>query len=389
MMAAVAGLLLLAAAPGDAEPSQATLTVPLPEALRLLAPTPGLEAPPAPVSAGVVGQRLQGRLGADGLEVAASFTVTVLDGARWSRLALLRLAPGVTLLDAGRVEGGMVSVRGQEVVLVTRTAGTFPVELKLGVRGVGAGVKTARLCRGADALEGVLKVEAEGELEVLDGGALVASAGGCWTVSWRSQARARVTATAARPPLEPQVSAASARLVSTMEGRARLTVRYALELDREQPLAVTLPEGWTLTRLTLDEVPQKVPSQRVLALTVGPARPGDRHGSVGLTLERDFGIFHLSGRLALELPAVSWPTKVVELSAHLPTVFEYHRAGGSLEPSEARSEAQPDEGAGEEEAPGRRLGFRQYLVAAVGPTVELQYSVDLNGRYFSLKGGAR
>lgn len=378
-------LLFLALAAG--EPAQATVTVPLPDALKLLGPAAKDEGATPPLSAGVVSQRLAGRVTADAMEVTASFTVTVLDGSRWSRLGLIKLTPGVTLLDATRVDGGLVTVHGQEVVLVSRTAGTSTVELKLSVRASGAGVKVARLCRGPDALDGLMKLEADGERDVLEYGPEVGSEAGCWTVSWRSQPRARAPAVVARPPLEPQVASVAARVVSTMEGKARLTLRYELELDREQPFSLTVPEGWALTRLSVGEVPQRVQAQRTLALTVAPARPGEQRGSVTLTMERDFGVFHLSGRLAFELPAVGWPTKLVDVSAHLPTVFEYHRVGGSLEPVEAAAGATETDGLDSGELPGRRLAFRQHLVTSVGPTLELKYSVDLDGRYFSLRGG--
>jgi len=377
-------LLCLALAAGDSSQSTLMVPLPLPEALKLLAPSPKGEAPP-PVSAAVVSQRLLSRVSPDAVEVTASLTVTVLDSARWSRLSLFRLSPGVTLVDAPRVEGGLVAVQGHEVVLVSRTVGTSSVELKLSVRSSGAPVKSAQLCHGADALDGFMKVEADGELDALEHGPLVASEAGCWTVRWRSRVRPRAALAVARPPLEPTVARASAQVVSTMEGKARLTVQYELELDRDQSLGLELPEGWSLARLSVNDVPQRAPTQPRLALTVGPSRAGERTGRVTVTLERDFGVFHLSGRLALELPRVSWPTKVVDMSAHLPAVFEYRRVGGSLEPVES-SEAAAADGLDAGETPGKRLSFRQYLVTSVGPTLELRYSVDLEHRYFSLRG---
>lgn len=362
-------LLLLAAEPAG------TVTLPLPPGLAVLGPA-AEAAPEPPLAAAVVGQRVSGRVGAGGLEVTAAFTVTVLESARWSRLALLELAPGVALLETPRVEGGLVAVQGKEVVLVTRTPGTSTVELRLAVPATGAGgARSARLCRGKDALEGPLRLEVEGEPE----GQALAPAAGCWTAT--AQGRAAPVAPP-RPPLEALVTGASARLVSTMEGKARLTVDYALQLDREQPLTLTLPEGWQLARLAVNEVPAPVPEARPLALTVRPAPGGDQKGRLTVTLERDFGVLHLSGRLAVALPGLSWPTRVVDLEASLPAVFEYRRVGGSLEPGPAMAEA-----AASSDTPGKRLGFRQFLVGAAGPTLELRYAVDLEHRYFSVRGG--
>jgi hypothetical protein len=81
------------------------------------------------------------------------------------------------------------------------------------------------------------------------------------------------------------------------------------------------------------------------------------------------------------LPGLAWPTAVVDLEASLPAVFQYHRVGGSLESGPATSEASAST-----DTPGKRLSFRQYLVGAAGPTLELKYSVDLEHRYFSVRG---
>lgn len=64
---------------------------------------------------------------------------------------------------------------------------------------------------------------------------------------------------------------------------------------------------------------------------------------------------------------------------HLPDVFEYRRLGGSLEPTDALEWSAPN-------MPGRALHYRQHLVASAGPTLELRYSVDLENRYFRVKG---
>jgi hypothetical protein len=91
-------------------------------------------------------------------------------------------------------------------------------------------------------------------------------------------------------------------------------------------------------------------------------------------------VFHLSGRLKLALPRVSWPVSTLQARAHFPTVFNYQREGGSMELVEAA-----EAGAGLETQtplPGKVLHFRQYLVAASAPTLELGYSVDISNSYF-------
>jgi hypothetical protein len=353
----------------------ATVTLPLPEARMLLS---NKDEPVAPISAAVTHQKLTGQVTGDSLEVTAEFRVTVLDGTRWSRLSLMKLGPQATLLDATSGEGMLVAVQQDQVLFVSKQPGTYALELKLSVRGEGAPVNVAHLGRGADARDGVLTVEAATG-QSLEHGAEVPSSGGVWTVRWKGSAKAQVAAVA-RPPMEPVISRARVQVVSTVEGRARMTVAYLLKLDREQTLGLELPADWTLTHLNVNATPRPVPQGREIALQVAPQTAGSREGVVELTLERDFGVFHLSGKMHVSLPGASWPTSVVEAGVHLPSVFEYRRLGGSLEPLDAV-------GSEQEALPGKALYFRQHLVASAGPTLELSYSVDLTNRYFRARGG--
>ncbi len=353
-----------------ATPSAGTVTLPIDEARTLLS-TPNEDA--APISAAVISQRLTGQVTGDSLEVTATFQVTVIEATRWSRLSLIKLDPHVTLVDATSGEGMLVTTHQNEVAFVSKVPGTYTLELHLSVRAEGSAVHVAQFTRGADAREGVMHVETAAPEQSLEQGAEVLSTGGAWIVRWKGRTQAAVAA--ARPPMEPIVSAAQVQVVSTVEGRARMTVEYRLGLDREQTLALRLPPDWTLTRVSTNGAPRAVPAGKEIALTVNPQTAGGREGVVELTLERDFGVFHLSGRLNLSLPGASWPTSLMNASVHLPNVFEYRRLGGSLEPSdEVRSTNQA--------LPGKALHFRQHLVASAGPTLELGYSVDLTNRYF-------
>lgn len=366
-------LLTLCLAAGEPA-TGATVTLPLEEAKALFA----TDDAPAPFSAAVVEQHLRGRLTDDELEVEATLTVAVLE-ARWSRLSLFLLGPGVSLVEANRPAGATVAVHRNEVVFVSNQPGVYGVTLRLAVRpGSGAGPKVATLRRGADARDGVLVMESDGLHELVGGSVEVASVEGAWTARWTGR-RAVEKAVVVRPPLEPTIAWARAQLVSTVEGRARLTLEYALSLDREQPLELRLPEGWTLTRSTLNGTARPVVPGSTLALVAAPSRPGERTGKLELVLERDFGVFHLSGTLPLSLPGASWPTGEIEASVHLPRVFEYRRLGGSLEPAESLNWTAPD-------MPGTALRFRQHLVASVGPSLELAYAVALEGQYFRVRG---
>ena len=357
--------LLLAAAPASA----GTVTLPLDEARSLLSTQ---AQPPAPISAAVVSQRLVGQVTGDALEVTAVFQITVLDGARWSQLCLMKLNPNVTLRSASDGEGMLVAVHKGEVVFISRQPGTYLAELKLSARSTG-NEHTARFSRGADAREGSIHVETAGPEQKIEQGSEVLSHAGEWIVSWKGRAQAPVAV--ARPPMEPVVTSAHVQVVTTVEGRARMTVEYRLGLDREQPLGLRLPPEWTLTRVICNGAPRAVPPGREVSIAVDPQSAGGHDGVVELTLERDFGVFHLSGKLNLSLPGASWPTSVVEASVHLPNVFEYRRLGGSLEPAETS-------GWTPQNMPGIALRYQQHLVASAGPTLELSYSVNLEKRYF-------
>lgn len=368
---------LLCALVLSAEPSTLTVTMPVDEFRNYFEPH---DAPSAPLGGAVTSQRLSGRVTGDGVEVTAQLVVSIVDASRWTKLSLFKLTPGVTFVDATQVDGALIAVNGGEVVLLSKTVGSWTLELKFSVRAPSGSLRVAKLVHGADTLDGVLKLEVDGELDELQHSAELVSENGAWTIRWKSLTARKVQAVAARPPMEPVITAANAQLVTTVEGRARLTVQYALELDREQSLSLRLPEAWALTRVSMNGSPQTVPEGREVAWKVSPARPGEKTATLDVTLERDFGVFHLSGRLGVTLPGASWPTARVETSVHLPSVFEYRRLGGSLEPSETLTWSAPS-------MPGKQLLYRQHLVAAAGPTLELAYSVDLTGRYFSLRGG--
>jgi hypothetical protein len=184
---------------------------------------------------------------------------------------------------------------------------------------------------------------------------------------------------AQRPPLEPTIARATATWVTTLEGTLELRVRYALQLDREQPIEIRLPEGQHLQRLALNGRPIAIePKGGLLKLAVAPVDVGAAESTLEVVTAQELGVFHLSGALRLSLPRASWPIGEVVARAHLPSVFEYRREGGSLE----QLPAEEGEAEAKTALPGRKLSFRQYRIAASAPTLELSYSVDIEKSYF-------
>ncbi|WP_338866642.1 hypothetical protein [Myxococcus stipitatus] len=390
----VVGLLLLAPkaladdAPQRKPARSGTATVPLEELIPLYA---GRETPaPAPPTDAVVTSTLKGRLSSDALQVEAGFQVEVLADERWTQVRLLQLDSDTFTTTLPTLDDAMVGVVDGYLCLLTRKAGRHVFDVGLTVRSQGAGPeRRAQLRFGPHASPVPLALEADTSVFTLTEslptsreGYTVYPSQGALRVGWRALSPvAREAKPQVRPPLEPRISEAVASWVSTLEGRATLRVRYDLSLDREQSLELSVPEGLSLERLTLNSIPVPVEGAEagVLKLKVAPPRLGETEGVLEVVLAQELGVFHLSGRLKLALPRVSWPVAELRARAHFPSVFNYRREGGSLEQLEAADVAAEPAG---ESLPGKVLHFRQYLVAASAPTLELGYSVDISSSYF-------
>jgi hypothetical protein len=363
-------------------------TIPLEQLLELHAQKPAAATPsPPPLDAAVTRAEVTGRVSQDALALDLGFEVEVLAEGRWTQVTLCELPPEVYLGQLPQLEDATVAAHGGRLLFVSRKAGRHAFGLKLTVRAAGKdALRRAALQLGpaVPPAQVSLQVDPErfallepvptsqGELQALFPDKGLVRAG------WRSivPEAAKAAAPVVRPPLEPRIPLATAVWVSTLEGKATLRVSYTLQLDREQPLELELPEGVRLERATLDDahLPAKV-DERSVRLRVSPSRPGETQAVLELVLAQDLGTFHLSGVLPLRLPRASWPIAEVRARTHLPHVFNYQRRGGSLE--ERVSDEAP-----ETALPGKVLHFRQFLVSASAPTLELRYSVDIARGYF-------
>lgn len=380
--------LLLGAAEASSTPA-GTATVPLEQLIPLYSQRDSTPPAPPPTEA-LVKSQLKGRLSADTLLVTGTFDVEVLAEQRWTQVRLFQLDADTYPTELPTLEGATVGVVDGYLCLVTRKAGRYAFDVGLEVRSPGTGpARRAQLRFGPHVSPVPMALEADTAVFTLmeplpvPGGesSFVYPVQGALRVGWRAAvAQAEQSPKQqVRPPLEPRITEATASWVSTLEGRATLRVSYALSLDREQPLELELPEGHRLERITLNSVPVPVETQDgALKLKVAPARLGETTGTLEVVLARELGVFHLSGRLKLALPRVSWPVAELRARAHFPAVFNYRREGGSLEQVETAASAESPEAA----LPGKELRFRQYLVAASAPTLELGYSVDISNSYF-------
>jgi hypothetical protein len=385
----VLGLLLTTSGASAPATPSGSVTIPLQELLPLYTQRQEAARPQPPAEALVVKSQLKGRLTSNALLVEAHFEVEVLASERWTQVRLLQLDADTYLTALPTLQDATVGAMDGQLTLVTREPGRYSFDVSLALRPSVAGTdRQVQLRFGPHVTPVPLQLEADASAFTLidsassDGdGSEVYPRQGVVKVGWRTAVAPKVARQVVRPPLEPSIPEAHASWVSTLEGKATVRVRYALRLDREQELELELPEGHRLERVLLDSVPL-VPSEKEgrLKLKVAPARFGETEASLEVVLARDLGVFHLSGRLKLALPRVSWPVSTLKARAHFPTVFNYQREGGSMELVEAG-----EAGAGLETQtplPGKVLHFRQYLVAASAPTLELGYSVDISNSYF-------
>ncbi|HEX8436977.1 hypothetical protein [Archangium sp.] len=382
--------LLLTASNGTSTPAMpsGSATIPLQELIPLYAKHQEPAPPAPPTDALVVKSQLKGRLTAEALLVEAHFEVEVLASGRWTQVRLLQLDADSYLTHVPTLEGATVGSLDGQLTLVTREPGRYAVDVTLALRPSGSGTeRQVQLRFGAHVSPVPLRLEADATaftlMEPLPTGGEdteVYPRQGVLRVGWRNAAAPKVARQVVRPPLEPSIPEARASWVSTLEGKATVRVRYSLRVDREQELDLELPEGHRLERVLLDAIPL-VPSEKEgrLRLKVAPTRFGETEATLEVVLARDLGVFHLSGRLKLALPRVSWPVATLQARAHFPAVFNYRREGGSMEQYEGTETAGLET---QTPLPGKVLQFRQYLVAASAPTLELGYSVDISQSYF-------
>jgi len=363
-------LVLLSTTSGS---SSAMVTMPLSEAMPLLQPAVVKVSRP-PVDAVLVHQALKGRPQQDGLGVEARFEVQVLADQTWVQLPLLPLGADTVVQQVDVGEGATVAARDGQLAFFSAKAGAYTVQVRLLVRARVEGlVRSAVFAAGTGVVP--LTLEADPGIFELEGSDELFAVKGQYAVRWK--ARAQVVKNEKReppPPLEPRVTQVAATWVTTLEGKVTSRLSYRLQLDRPQPFEVTIPEGQQLESVRVNGQVQTVAAKDgVVKLEVAPVRLGETEGKVELRLAQDIGVFHLAGALRVALPQSSWQTDAVSLVTYLPAVFEYRRVGGSLE------EGEIGEPAG---LPGRALGFRQFLVVASSPSVELRYSVDISKSYF-------
>ena len=371
-------------------PPSGTATLPLAELLELRGagrPRRGGEPAP-PVRAAVNRLDIAGRLLDTGLSATAQAEVTVV-GQGWVAVPLLEVRSSTHLAPLPAVEGGVLAVVGGRLCLVTDQAGSHAfaftwLERPRGGAGRGRAVEV-RVPSGSPA---ALKLEHDESLFRLASdaareegtGAVLYPIDGRIAVAWQELAPDRHRARRpAAPPVEPVVTQAHASVVATLEGRRITRVQYRLRFTGRETFAVALPPGQAVERVFLNGAARPFTvTEGALSLPVEAARAGDQTATVEVVTSEAQPGYPLSGTLAFTLPRPRWEVNDLYATLHLPAVFDYRWAGGSLA---AGKPAPQVEYAWDIPTPGKALELHQQLVSSFA-NVQVAYTVDLSSSYF-------
>jgi hypothetical protein len=379
------------AARGDVAPASGTATLPLTELFELKRASESAQRhaePAPPLRAAVNRLEIAGRLLDTGLSATALVEVTVL-GQGWVTVPLLEVRESTHLASLPAVEEGVLAVVGGRLCLVTEKAGTQTftfgwLERPSARAGRSRSVEVL-VPAGSPA---VLRLEHDESLFRLAShaareegtGAVLYPAGGRITVAWEQVAPDRRRAPApARPPVEPVVTSAHASVVATLEGRRITRVQYRLRFTGQKTFALTLAPGHAVERVFLNGAARPFTvSGNDLSLPVEAARAGDQTATVEMVTSESQPGYPLSGTLSFTLPRPRWGVNDLFVTLHLPPVFDYRWAGGSLA---AGQEAPRVEYAWDIPTPGKTLELHQQLVSSFA-NVQVAYTVDLTKSYF-------
>ncbi len=388
------GVLMPRTALAEGEGSSATL--PLEQVLSLHrqlddARRPSAKAPP--VAASVDRMELTGRLYDGGVDLTALVTVRVLSTGQWVQVELLDMDADTAVSALPELETGTILARDGKLSFLTQTAGSYSFAVSLRKRAQVQGLSRSVQLRPGPATLAVLNVVLDEDLFRLDSDDPVRTTDGVqlfprqgrFVLRWarREQVAVREEPAQRRPPQQPVVPVAHASVVSTLEGQQFVRLHYALSFEGSRPIQVQVPRELRLDKVLLNGALQPFELDgQTLSLTLTPARAGDRAGVLELVLLRSQASFNLSGSLHFRLPTVSWPVHELLVRAHLPAVFNYTWAGGSLAPPEAGRAVPEVTFTQTMPEPGKPLMFRQVLVGALTPDLRLDYTIDLEGQYF-------
>ncbi len=366
--------------------SDGNATIPLKELLELHKATTAKVAPP-PRTATLERMVFESRLLRGAVTSKATIHLSVLTDA-WVEVPLFERNPGLTVLEVSHVENGHVVVGDGQVSFVSNVAGDYAFEVvmtqKATVKGglwrAGFQIFPTTVSR-MELQHDNTTFDVPHDASQVDGGTVtLLPTGGTYEVSWKEKtSETEVVAIASRPKIQPIIESAYADIVSTLDGQRISRYRYDLKLQGNQSLSLSVPQIQRVTKVFLNgvSIPFEIDEGKIDA-TVAPPRVGGESATIELVTQTDALPYSLSGHLRIELPSASWDLNQQYVTLHLPDVFNYTRRGGSLG---LTGSPQTTDFAHSIPTPGKTLSAKQQLVTS-SPNLELQYTVDLDGKYY-------
>jgi len=395
-------LLALSALSLSAFATEGTATVSVDDLLKLHADASSATAADAPtpdtppVSATLDRVWLEGRVLGDTIAIEADVKASVLARDTWTVVPLMTLGPDLEITQLPTLSSGWLMVEGETLNLVAKTPGSYDFKLSLSLYAADLGDdrRAARIAL-AEPMSASLRlgydpervaISEGGPVRVESDGAIVRPVDGVFQIQWAAvsntadEAAAAATPVAARRTREPTVDRAVVSVVSTLEGTRLTRVWYELSFEGRASLTLDWPEQQSLKRVYVNGTPMELEAEgSAITLALAPERDGGDAGTVELVLSEEHGGYLLSGSLDFTMPTVSWPTRELACSLHLPEVFNYTWSGGSMEAYAAGPEAVF---AYDVPTPGRVTSWHQELVISAAPTLRVDYDVDLEGAYY-------
>ncbi len=382
------GTIFILSAPATAEESGGTATISLEEVLRLhkLADTkPQPEALP-PVAFSVSSFDAEATIVGDAIEATAKVSLSVF-ASGWVEVPILEKDSGLDLTAVPKIENGYLSAKHGALSFLTEKAGDYDFEFSFIKRAVKvrsqwgvsvlpatAGIQRIALKYDAD----VFEVSASSSHQVGDT-MIIFSRQGKLSLAWKSLRGEAKKVIQRRPPVEPVVLSGAASIVVTLDGQRIMRILYKLRFQGSQILVVGMPPDQALTKVYMNGISQPIEeSNGEVKIAIAPPRPGEQSATLEVVLKQRNPPMALSGKLAFELPKLSWGINEMQCTLFLPSVFYYDWVGGSLSPAQSSPLPQYTF---DIPTPGKNISVKQQLVTSASDTV-VEYTVDLNGKYF-------
>ena len=390
----LAGLLPAANAlggPARSKDSAATATLPLAEVLKLhhqAREKTQAPAQPPPVQATLGRLSVKARLLDGAVEAKVAIRATALVD-HWVEIPLIALDSAIRVIELPKLNNAYLAKRRGRLSLIAEGQGEHAFELSLILRAPAAPRRWQVSLRPYESTVAEMRLRFDEALFSLEApnarrdgdDTILHPKDGRYAFSWsRRRPRSPNASTRARRmPLEPVIERGIASIVSTLDGQRITRLLYELRFEGRKQLQIEVPPGHQLKKLYLNGVSQTVARTRKrLAIEVEPQRTGGDSARLELVTAQAQRSYALSGKLRLALPKLSWTTKDLYATLHLPAVFTYRWVGGSLANSESAPTARFTY---QIPTPGTTVRLHQQLVQST-PDAELDYAVDLEGKYF-------